>query len=201
MNFPMVFPDPPPIAAPVDPVPAQIARQAFEEMPLDKREEWMEFYMQGGDPEPMLQAHMHLEIQRVQQKAAEFLARGVENLRRMQVVGAKLNQDLKAVKYLEGLEVQIGTLSQAIQYLKPVEEDLLEAIQTPQARLQQRTIKIQELTAHLHQMQKKLSSTEGHQMAVVQGINQFGYQVSSYVVGLDNKSSRSHKNLAGAPII
>lgn len=185
----------------IDPVPARIARQALDDMPLAERRRLMNLHMQGYDSTPLLQNHLENEIEEFQQKIAEFSVRTLENMRRIALVSSKLAQDLEALEYLESIEIQIKTLSEAIRDLKPVEQDLFQTVQTAAERLKQRNAKIQELTLILNTLKNRLSSASGRQTATTKGIYSVGDNVSRYIVGLDYAPSPSNRNVVGGPDI
>jgi uncharacterized protein YoxC len=175
MNIPPIYPTP----APAHVEPAYIARQALEGMSLAERRRLMNMHMQGMDTGPLLQKHIEAELEEFQQGMAAFEGQIAENVQRLSALSNKLAQDLEGIGYLESLELQIETLSKAIKDLNPIAENLAGTITSTQEAVNARNAKIQALTAHLQQLQRKLRSPT----AMTNVIYSVGNKISGYVVG------------------
>jgi|GEM_PF-6729123 len=181
--------------------PAEIARASFKALSLVERQRLMNMHMQGFDGKPILQQHMETKFEELQQQIDDVSEAAHENIKCIAALHKQQAEDLKNVGYLDGIDIQIQALHQAIKSLSLLERDLNSEVQNASMSMQERNAKIRELTAYIQQMQKILTSARGRETAVTKGMYSVGDNMSRSMLGMEYAASPSNRNATGGPDI
>jgi hypothetical protein len=154
--------------------------------------------MDEFDGAPLIQNHLENVIAQFQQKVLEFSVRTLENMRRVALVSSHLANDFEAIGYLEGIKIQIETLTEGIKDLEIVENGLSQTVEKSNEIIKLRHAKILELTETLNVFNRTLRSPNSNTNLNI--VNAVGGNMARYAVNMPYVPSPSTRSSNGGPV-